>query len=445
MARLPLPRNPAQAVVAGFAAAILIGTALLMLPGARAGAGGAPLEVAMFTATSAVCVTGLTVVDTAVYWSDLGHAIIALLIQVGGFGIVTSAALLVILVGRRIGLRTSILTQAEAGALRLGDVRRVVLGVAVLTLAAEVATTLVLAGRFWLGYHLGPGEALWQGAFHAISAYNNAGFALFSDSLVGFATDGWILVTIALAVIIGSLGFPVWLDLWRLPAAPRRWSLHTKLTLVATAILIVLGTAAMWLFEWNHPETLGGVSVPGRLLVGFFNAVTPRTAGFNAVDYADLEPETLFVTDILMFIGGGAGSTAGGIKTATLALLALMVLAEIRGRPEVTAFGRRIPGVAQRQALSVALLGIAAVVAATLALMAVSPFRLSEALFEVLSAFGTVGLSTGITADLPTSGQALLGAMMFVGRVGPLTLGVALLMRESRPLYQYPEERPIIA
>lgn len=428
----------------GFAIAIVVGTALLLLPAAHAGPGRASFAEALFTATSAICVTGLTVVDTATYWSEFGQALIAMEVHIGGFGILTSAALLVMLVGRRMGLRASLLTQAESNALHLSDVRRVVIGVGILSLTVEALATIVLTARFALSYDYPIGRALWHGSFHAVTAFNNAGFALYSDSLMSFAADGWILLTIAFAVILGGLGLPVFLDLHGQLRRPRRWTLHTKLVLVTTAALLVVGSVGMSLLEWRQPATLGDHSAGGRLLLGFFNGVTPRTAGFNAIDYGAAEPETLFLTDILMFIGGGSGSTAGGIKVATIAVLSLMVFAEIRGRTEVTAFRRRIPGTAQRQALSVALSAIGLVCVATLLFMAATPHGLGASLFEVISAFATVGLSTGITADLPTSAQAILIAMMFIGRVGPLTLGIALIMRERRPLYSYPEERPIV-
>jgi Trk-type K+ transport system membrane component len=432
-------------VVIGFAVAIAVGTLLLMLPAAQAGPGRASFEEALFTATTSICVVGLTVVDNATYWSEFGQALVAIEVHIGGFGILTSAALLLMLVGRRMGLRASILTQVESRALNLGDVRQVVIGVAMLSFAVEALATIVLTARFFLGYDYSFGRALWHGAFHAITAFNNVGFALYSDNLMGFAADGWILVTVALTIILGGLGLPVFLDLRGQVRAPRRWTLHTKLVLATTAALIVVGTACMWLFEWGNEATMDGRSAQEKLLLGFFNAITPRSAGANVIDYGQAEPETLFVTDMLMFVGGASGSTAGGIKVGTIALLSLIVYAEMRGRAEVTAFGRSIPGTAQRQALSVALSGIGLVVIGTLLLMAVSPHGLSASLFEVTSAFGTAGLSTGITPDLSTSGRAILIALMFIGRVGPLTLGIALVMREGRLLYSYPEERPIIA
>jgi potassium uptake TrkH family protein len=431
-------------VVVGFAIAIAIGTVLLMLPAAQAGPGHASFSDALFTATSSICVTGLTVVDTATYWSEFGQVLIALEVHIGGFGILTSAALLVMAVGRRMGLRASLLTQAESSALNLSDVRRVVIGVGVLSIAVETLATIVLTIRLFFGYEYSFGRAVWHGAFHSITAFNNAGFALYSDNLVGFASDGWVLIPIALTVILGGLGLPVFLDLRGQLRTPRRWTLHTKLVLATTAALLIVGTIGMSLFEWQHEATMGGRSSGGKLLLGFFNGVTPRTAGFNAIDYGQAEPETLFLTDMLMFIGGASGSTAGGIKVATIAVLSLMVFAEMRGRTEVTAFRRRIPGTAQRQALSVALSAIGLVAVSTLLFMALTPHGLSASLFEVMSAFGTVGLSTGITPDLPESAKAILGALMFIGRVGPLTLGIALIMRERRPLYSYPEERPIV-
>ena len=436
--------HPAQLVVLAFALAILVGTVLLSLPVSRAGDEGASLLTALFTATSAVCVTGLVVVDTPTYWSHTGQVVIMALIQVGGFGIMALTSLLALLVARRLGLRTRLLAQAETKALRLGDVRRVLLGVAILSLLFEAATALVLAARLYLAYDYPVGSAAWHGVFHAVSAFNNAGFSLWSDSLIGFVTDGWISLAVAAAVIAGGLGFPVWIELFRRGVSFHRWSIHTKLTLTVTSVLLVVGTVTVLAFEWSQPATLGGLGVTGKLLAGFFQGVTPRTAGFNSLDYGEMQPETLLVTEILMFIGGGSASTAGGIKVTTIALLALMIYAEVRGDPTVNAFGRRIPGVAQRQAFSIAAIALAAVVTGTLVLMASSPHPFGNTLFEAISAFGTVGLSTGITADFSSVGKVVLIALMFLGRTGPYTLFIALVLRERRRRYEYPEERPII-
>jgi trk system potassium uptake protein len=437
-------RHPAQLIGGGFALAIFTGGAFLMLPIATEEGSGAPFLTALFTSASAICVTGLVVVDTPTYFSSFGEVVIMVLVQVGGFGIMTLASLLLFLVAGRLGLRGRLIAQAEVAAPLLADVRRLIYGVAGLSFFFEAIAAAVLALRWWTGYEYSFGRSLYLGVFHAITSFNNAGFALFPGNLTPFATDGWICVTIALTIIAGGVGFPVWLELRRLPRTPRRWTLHTKLTLTVTFLLVAFGTIAVLGFEWGNDGTLGPFSPAGKLLAGFFQGVTPRTAGFNTVDYGQAELETLLVTDILMFIGTGSAATGGGIKVTTFAVLALMVWAEIRGEPTVNAFARRVPPHAQRQAFAVAFLALSAVVVCTLTLMATSPFNLSQTLFEALSAFGTVGLSTGITADFGTLGLWILIALMYLGRIGPHTLGVALVMRERRRLYRLPEERPII-
>jgi potassium uptake TrkH family protein len=431
-------------VVFGFGTAVLAGTLLLMLPVSRVGEGGAPPLVALFTSTSAVCVTGLVVVDTPSYWSGFGEAVILGLIQVGGFGIMTLASLLGLLVSRRMGLRTRLTAAAETKAIGLGDVRTVVAGVVKVSLLFEAVTALLLTGRFLTAYDEPPGRAVYLGVFHAVSAFNNAGFALWSDSLVRFAVDPWICLPIAVAVIFGGLGFPVLFELRRQLVSPRGWSLHTKLTLSVTGGLLVLGTVFVTATEWSNPATLGALDTPGRLLAGFFQAVMPRTAGFNSLDYGQMHEATLLGTSMLMFIGGGSAGTAGGIKVTTFILLFFVIYAEVRGDATVRAFDRRVDHRTQRQALTVALLSLGAVVAATLAMLAISRQPTDQVLFEVVSAFATVGLSTGITADLPAAGQLLLVALMFLGRLGPITLVSALALRERPQLYQLPEGRPII-
>jgi trk system potassium uptake protein len=437
-------RHPAQLIVGGFAFAIFAGAALLLLPLATEDPGRASFLTAVFTSASAICVTGLIVTDTPTYWSSFGEVVIMGLVQIGGFGIMTLASLLVFLVAGRLGLRGRLIAQAEVAAPLLADVRRLVFAVATLSLVFEAIAATVLALRWWTGYDYSFGRSVYLGIFHAITSFNNAGFALFSDSLAPFATDGWICVTVALAIIAGGIGFPVWLEIRRLPLAPRRWTLHTKLTLVVTGLLVSFGTIAILGFEWGNDNTLGPFGVPGKLLAAFFQGVTPRTAGFNTVDYGQMETESLLVTDMLMFVGTGSAATGGGIKVTTFAVLALMVWAELRGEPTVTAFARRIPPHSQRQAFAIAFIALNAIVICTLTLMATSPFGLGATLFEALSAFGTVGLSTGVTADFGTLGLWILIALMYLGRIGPHTLGVALVLRERRRLYRLPEERPII-
>jgi potassium uptake TrkH family protein len=442
-----LPRfrlHPAQMVVIAFLVAIAVGTALLALPVAREGDGAAGGLTAFFTSTSAVCLTGLIVVDTPAYWSTFGEVVILVLIQVGGFGIMTLASLLVLLVSRRLGLRTRLIAQTETKTLGLGDVRTVVRGVAVTSLLFEFVASVIMWLRLWAAHDEPLGEAAYHGVFHAVSAFNNAGFALYSTSLMPFVSDPIVCLTIAALVIAGGLGFPVLFELRRALTTPRLWSLHTKLVVYFSAALLVAGTVAVTAIEWGNPRTLGPLGVPGKLLAGFFQGVMPRTAGFNSVDYAQMDEATWLLTDVLMFIGGSPAGTAGGIKVTTFVLLGFVILAEARGERSVNLFGRRLPVNVQRQALSIALLGVAAVVAPTITLLLLTDFPLDQVLFEATSAFGTVGLSTGITADLPSSGQLILIVLMFVGRLGPITLAAALALRQRETLYRLPEERPIV-
>lgn len=427
----------------GFGGAILAGTTLLALPMSRTGDGSAPLLTALFHSTSAVCVTGLATVDTGTYWSPFGQVVLLGLIQVGGFGIMALASLLGILVARRLGLGTLLNASAESRSLGSGDVRAVLIGVARVTVIVEVILAVALALRFALGYGMGVGEALWQGVFHSISAFNNAGFGLRPDNLVRYVDDPLVCLPIGAAVILGGIGFPVLFELRR-HLAPAAWSLHTKLTVGASLVLLGAGTVLTLAGEWSNPGTLGPMDPSQKLHAAFFHSVVARTAGFNSVDISAMNEATWFVTDILMFIGGGSAGTAGGIKVTTFVVLFFVVVAEIRGNRDSQAFRRRIEVGAQRQALTVALLGVATVVGGTLLLMSVSHVPMAPALFEVTSAFGTVGLSTGITADLPGAGQLLLVALMFLGRLGPVTLVSALASHARVQQFRYAEDRPLI-
>ncbi len=437
--------HPSQVGVAAFALAVFAVTALLLLPASAEPGEQTTFRQALFTATSAVCVTGLAVVDTPTHWSTFGELVVLGGIQAGGFGIMTLASLLGLLASRRLGLRSRLLTRWETKAEGLGDVRRVLRGVARTTFVVEGSVAVALWLRLWLGHDLDPGPALYRGVFHAVSAFNNAGFSLFSDNLMGFTTDPWVCLPLAAAVILGGLGFPVLFELRRELRSPRSWSLHTKTTLFTYGLLLVGGTAVITAFEWHNPGTLGPLSVPGKLLAGFFQGgVQPRTAGFNSLDVGQMQPTSLLVTDVLMFIGGASASTAGGIKVTTFMVLFFAILAEARGEEHVDAFHREVRSPVLRQALTVALLGVALVVTGTLALLAISRLPLEQVLFEVISAFATVGLSTGITADLPAAGQYLLVMLMFLGRTGPVTLATALVLRERRRQYRRPEERVLV-
>lgn len=437
-------RHPAQYVVAAFAGVAFLGSLLLALPVATEGPGGVPFVTALFTSTSAVCVTGLVVVDTAGHWSGFGEVVILGLIQIGGFGIMTLSSLLVVVLARRLGLRRRIVAAAEARTLDVGDVRRLLIGVARYSFSVEAVVAILLFLRFWLSHGESIGRSAYLGVFHAISAFNNAGFALWSDSVIGFREDTVLLLVLAGAIIAGGLGYPVWLQIVRHPRRPSRWTLHAKLTVSTTLALLMVGTAAMAWFEWTNPDSLGSLSWWDSGVNAFFHSVVPRTAGFQSIDVGVMREPSRLLTEALMFIGGGSASTAGGIKVTTFAVLGWVMWAEARGDPDVVAFRRRIPTAVQRQALSVALLAIGVVIGATMLLLAMTPHSREDLQFEVISALGTVGLSANLTPLLSSGSQLVVSALMLVGRVGPITLFAALVLRERELLYRHPEERPIV-
>jgi trk system potassium uptake protein TrkH len=433
-------QHPARLVPLGFLIAIAIGTGLLMLPLARTDGSSAPFLVALFTSASAVCVTGLIVVDTPTYWSGFGQGVILALFQIGGLGIMTGAALLTLLVTRRLGIGSRLIAQAETKSTGLGDVSGLLRLILIVTITMEVAVAMFL--QTWLHYAHGvpPGEAAWHAIFQSVSAFNNAGFSTYSDSLIGFARDPFVLLPLMAAVVIGGLGMPVLFELSR--RRSQGWSVHTKITLLGTGLLLVLGLAGTALFEWNN--TLGHLDWGDKLLNAASHSVMSRTAGFNSIDIGAMSTESLLLTYALMFIGGGSAGTAGGIKVTTFFLLGFVVWAEIRGQRDTNVYGRRISTATQRQALTVVLLSTAAVVLGTMIVAATSDFALERVAFEVISAFATVGLSTGITADLSPVGQYTIIALMFAGRVGTITIATALALRERAIPYTYPEERPIV-
>jgi potassium uptake TrkH family protein len=438
-------QHPARLVPLAFIIGIAIGTVLLMLPASKAGPGQAPFITAFFTATSAVCVTGLATVDTPSYWSGFGHAMITLLTQIGGFGIITAATLLALAVSNRLGIRTRLLAQTEGRSLGLANVRQVLVRVGVTMLACEGVIALVLAARFWLTYDKPFFTALWYGIFHAVSAFNNAGFALFSDSLIGFVGDWWICVPITVAIIAGGIGFPVLFELYRRARRPSTWSTHTRLTVIGSVILLLLGFTVMLAFEWSNPGTFGPLGVNEKILAAFTQGSMPRSGGFSSVDYSAMNLETTAVVITLMFIGGGSASTAGGIKVTTFFLLAYVIWTEVKGEQDVVIGRRRMAESTQRLAISVALLAVAVVATGTLALIVTAgSVEFEHALFEVTSAFATVGLSMGLTPTLPPASQVVLVILMFVGRVGIVTVAAALALTSRPRLYRYPEERPLV-
>ncbi|WP_245989862.1 TrkH family potassium uptake protein [Agrococcus jenensis] len=437
-------QHPARRIFTGFVVLNLTGWALLMLPMSKQGPGGASWIEALFTAVSAACVTGLTVVDTALYWTPFGQVVILLLIQLGGLGVMVFASLIGIAVVKRLSLGSRLTTAQEAHATGIGGLRKLIVSILRIALVVEGTVAVILWLRFWLGRGEDPLHALWLGVFHAVSSYNNAGFALFSDNLMGFVDDPWILLPLAGATIVGGLGFPVIMQVLKHAPNPRRFSMHTWLVLVGTVALLTLGTVAIAVLEWANPASLGAHPTGVRILEAFFHSVQTRTSGFNALDIGTFHPETLLVMDVLMFIGAGPAGTAGGIKITTFGVLAAIIIAEVRGDPTVTLFGKRLSRAVHREAITIALLSVGLCFVATLAIMHLTDVDHDRVLFEVISAFGTVGLSTGITASIGTPSQLILIVLMFIGRVGPITVATTLALRPRRLAFELPKERPII-
>lgn len=439
-----LGANPLRLLPAAFATLIAIGTLLLSLPVSRARGQSISVVEALFTATSAVCVTGLTVVDTATAWSGFGQMVILLLIQLGGLGIVTLVSVAILLVSDRIGITHARALAAEVGVDTFSSISKLVRRIVITTLVFEAVFAVALALRFHYAHGFDAWTSFAHGVFHSISAWNNAGFALYSDSMMGFASDVFVLVAISVAVILGGIGFPVLQTIAIRRFRWRSWGLHAKLMVSATAALLLVGFVGFLAFEWSNPETLGALDPGDRVSGALFLSAQPRTAGFNAVDTAGLSEESIVVSIVLMFIGGGSASTAGGIKVTTFALLAFVMWAEIRGDRDVNVFKRRIPESVQRLALTIGLAGVGILTASTLALMVVGDGGLAVSAFEAVSALSTVGLSTGLSAEQGGVGQVLLTLLMFAGRLGPVTLATAITLRRRPNLYRYPTDQPLI-
>lgn len=443
--------HPSAIVVMGFLGMIVLSTAVLMLPVSRADSSApADLLVALFTAVSAVCVNGLSIVDTGTYWSPFGHVALMVMFQVGGFGMMVSATLMGLWAARSMQLRMRVLLQSETRALSMGDVRGVLAAVLITTLVIELLAAAWLALRFALGYGKAWGEALWLGLFHAVSAFNNAGFALYPDNVVGFAGDLWVLVPIMLCIVIGGLGFPVLYELWQrlrtvyAKGVLPRMSIHTRITLLMSAALLLLGTVGVAVFEWNNSRTLAPLSWGEKWQAALFTSVAARTAGFNAVDLGGLNTGSYVLHYLLMFVGAGSSGTGGGIKVTTLGVLLAAVWSELRGYPDAEFAGRRIHTTVLRQALTLLVLASGLVVLSSLVVIPMVDLPYERVMFEILSAFSTTGASTGITAQLPAAVQLILVALMFIGRVGVVTLCVALAAQPHRASYRYPEEKPIV-
>jgi potassium uptake TrkH family protein len=444
--------HPTQIVVLAFGAAVALSTFILMLPISSASGEMTDFVTALFTAVSAVCLTGLTVVDTGTYWSGFGQVAIMTMIQAGGLGIVSFATVLGLLISGRISLSERLNTFAEAKILGADNVPKLLQRIILVYFGFEFVLATYLTSRFRGEYNYEWGEAVWHGLFHAISAFNNGGFSLYSDSMMGFATDPFVIAPIAIAVIVGGLGFPVLIELhekiWKLNLQPsgkrRKFSLHSRVTLWASGVLLVVGGLFIGAMEWSNQKTLGGLGLFDRLVNTFFASVMPRSGGLSTVDISQMDPATWLGTSFLMFIGGGSASTAGGIKVTTMAVLFFIIYTEIRGETAVNVGNRRLPRSIQRQALTLVALSSMTILSSSLLLTALTDFTLDQVIFEVVSAAATVGLSTGITADLPDFAQVWLAILMFVGRLGPVVIASALALRITKRHYELPKERPLL-
>lgn len=368
--------------------------------------------------------------------------------KVGGLGVMTLASILGLAVSRRIGLTQKLIAASETKTTKLGEVGSLIQVVIVTSTSLEIALALILTPRFVM-LNETFGSALWHSLFYAISAFNNAGFVPTADGLATHAGDWLLLIPIAVGVFVGSLGFPVILNIWRTWRHSRfrrlaRLSLHTKLTLVTSLTLVVIGTALFLATEWSNSGTIGDYSVGAKALNSFMMGVMPRSGGFATFEMSQAHETTWLITDALMFVGGGSASTAGGIKVTTLAVIVLAIIAEARGDRDVQAFGRRVPRDTLRLAVAVVFIGATAVLIGSLLLLQISGDTLDRVLFEAISAFGTVGFTSGLSAVLPDTGQYVLVALMFLGRTGTMTLAAALAIRDRRRVIRLPEERPTI-
>ena len=438
--------SPSRILVAGFLSVILMGSFLLMLPFAHNGQ--CDFIDALFTSTSAVCVTGLIVKDTPHDFTLFGHIVILMLIQIGGLGYMTSATIIFLAAGKRIGISERLTIKEGLNVETIEGVVRFTKSVALFTAIFELAGTLVLTARFLSDYPLS--EAFLYGIFHAVSAFNNAGFSLFSDNLIRYRGDSTVNLAVTALIIVGGIGFMVIMDIYRfLRKEVNRLTQHSKIVLLTTAGLIAAGAVMIFLNEYANPRTLGAMSFKEKILVSYFSSVTARTAGFNTVDYSLLKTETLFLTITLMFIGASPGSTGGGVKTSTVAVILANLYTTIRGRIDTVLFKRRIPSETVAKAFLLMVLAVMFCTVMTHFIIAIQDSQYLPSAFEVTSAFGTVGLSVGdggvksLAALFTPAGKFIIILTMFVGRLGPLTLAVAAT-RQARERFRYPEGKVII-
>ncbi len=433
--------NPPRVLALGFASLIIIGTILLNLPIATQSGESIGFVNALFTAASAVCVTGLVVVNTAEFWSMFGQSVILILIQIGGLGVMTMATAGALIVGKKITLRERLIIKEQLNQSSMTGLVRLTIYVLLSTFAIEAFGALLLSFKFIPMYGFLTG--IWQSVFHSISAFCNAGFDITGSSLSPFVGDLGINMVISVLVILGGLGFSVFIDISNFNRF-KRFKLHTKFVLTITAMLLGFGMIAFMFTEFNNPNTIGNMNFSNKLIASFFQSVVPRTAGFNSVNIGGLRDTTVFLFIILMFIGGSPGSTAGGVKTTTFGTLILTTISVIRGEKDVTLFKRRIGDNIINRSLAIVTVGITWIIIVSTILTITEDAVFLDLLFETTSAFATVGLSRGLTPDLSNVGKLLITLTMYAGRVGPLTMAFAFAQRNKLSKYRYAEGTIIV-
>ncbi|MFB5677062.1 TrkH family potassium uptake protein [Paenibacillus terreus] len=435
--------SPPRILVCGFALIILLGAGLLMLPISNTSGVPLPFIDALFTATSATCVTGLVVVDTGTHFTVFGQIVIALLIQIGGLGFMTMATLVALVFKRRISLKERLILQEAMNQTSMEGIVSLIRKVLLYSLIIEAVCAVVFAARW--SFDMPVGRAIYFGVWHAISMFNNAGFDLFGEfrSLTLYVNDPVVNFTAMFLIVTGGIGFVVMSDLVEY-RKKRKLSLHTKVVLTMTAVLIVTGALVIIVFEFTNPRTLGSLPWSGKVLASLFQSVTPRTAGANTLDIAGLRQATQFFIIILMFIGASPGSTGGGIKTTTFTILAGAVVSMVRGREDIVIYRYRLAQERILKALTITMLALFLVITVTMILTTTEDHHFLMILFETTSAFGTVGLSMGLTPDLTVIGKILISFTMFAGRLGPITLAYALGKKQDKELYRHPEGKMII-
>lgn len=397
---------------------------------------------ALFTATSATCVTGLVVNDTGTYFSLFGQLVIMTLIQIGGLGFMTMATLFALVLRKKISLKERLVLQEAMNQISLEGIVRLIRKVMIYAFATEATAAVIYALRF--SRDMNPGKAVYYGIFHAVSLFNNAGFDLFGNSLINYVEDPVINIVSIFLIVTGGLGFVVIADLLDCAKSKRRLSLHTKVVLTATVALISVGALVVFVFEYTNAKTLGSLDLTGKIWASLFQAVTPRTAGANTLNIGDLRQATQFFLIMLMFIGASPGSTGGGIKTTTFMTLIGAIISMARGKEDIVMFRFRLARDRIYKAVTITLLSMFLIIAISMVLSATEDHHLLMILFETTSAFGTVGLSMGLTAKLTLFGKIMIIITMFIGRLGPLTLTYALGKKKDKELYRHPEGKIII-